>query len=59
MKRDRKSLGICPTGALQEKDYIDDVLAAIADPDKFVVVQTAPAVRAALGEASSIVSGRE
>ena len=42
---------VCPTGALQEKDYIDDVLAAIADPDKFVVVQTAPAVRAALGEA--------
>ena len=44
-------IAVCPTGALQEKDYIDDVLAAIADPDKFVVVQTAPAVRAALGEA--------
>ncbi|MFI3326674.1 MAG: NADH-dependent [FeFe] hydrogenase, group A6 [Clostridia bacterium] len=40
----------CPTGALKEKDNVQDVLAAIADPDKYVVVQTAPAVRAALGE---------
>ncbi|MDD7337131.1 MAG: NADH-dependent [FeFe] hydrogenase, group A6 [Oscillospiraceae bacterium] len=40
----------CPTGALYEKDDTDKVLAAINDPDKFVVVQTAPAVRAALGE---------
>ncbi len=40
----------CPTGALYEKDATDDVLAAIADPDKIVLVQTAPSVRAALGE---------
>ncbi len=40
----------CPTGALYEKDDTDKVLAAINDPEKFVVVQTAPAVRAALGE---------
>ena len=40
----------CPTGALSEKDDIDKVLAAISDPTKHVVVQTAPAVRAALGE---------
>ncbi len=40
----------CPTGALYEKDSTADVLAAINDPDKYVVVQTAPAVRAALGE---------
>ncbi|MGN1169843.1 MAG: [Fe-Fe] hydrogenase large subunit C-terminal domain-containing protein, partial [Acutalibacteraceae bacterium] len=40
----------CPTGALTEKDDTDKVLAAINDPDKFVIVQTAPAVRAALGE---------
>ncbi|MBP3939684.1 MAG: iron hydrogenase small subunit [Clostridia bacterium] len=40
----------CPTGALYEKDSIADVLAAINDPEKYVVVQTAPAVRAALGE---------
>lgn len=43
-------IAVCPTGALKEKDYIDDVLAAIADPAKHVIVQTAPAVRAALGE---------
>ena len=43
-------IAVCPTGALREKDYIDDVLAAIADPAKHVIVQTAPAVRAGLGE---------
>ena len=43
-------IAVCPTGALYEKDAITDVLAAIADPEKHVVVQTAPAVRAALGE---------
>ncbi len=43
-------IAVCPTGALQEKSYIDDVLAAIADPEKYVVVQTAPAVRASLAE---------
>jgi NADP-reducing hydrogenase subunit HndD len=40
----------CPTGALTEKTYIDYVWDAIYDPDKHVVVQTAPAVRVALGE---------
>ncbi len=40
----------CPTGALVEKTYIDYVWDAIYDPDKYVVVQTAPAVRVALGE---------
>ncbi len=40
----------CPTGALIEKTYIDQVWDAIYDPDKYVVVQTAPAVRVALGE---------
>ena len=44
-------VAVCPTGALSEKDFTDDVLAAIADPEKFVIVQTAPAVRASLGEA--------
>ena len=43
-------ISACPTGALYEKSSIDDVLAAIADEKKHVVVQTAPAVRAALGE---------
>lgn len=40
----------CPTGALREKDDTDKVFAALNDPTKYVVVQTAPAVRAALGE---------
>ena len=40
----------CPTGALHEKEYINDVWAKIKNPDTFVVVQTAPAVRVALGE---------
>ena len=41
----------CPVGALTEKDDTQKVLDAIADPDKYVVVQAAPAVRASLGEA--------
>ncbi len=40
----------CPTGAIQEVFRINQVLAAIADPSKLVVVQTAPAVRVALGD---------
>lgn len=40
----------CPTGALIEKNYIEEVWNAIYDPTKYVVVQTAPAVRVALGE---------
>lgn len=43
-------IAVCPTGALYEKDNIEDVLAAIADPAKHVIVQPAPSVRAALGE---------
>jgi len=40
----------CPTGALTERSYIEEVFEAIFDKDKHVVVQTAPAVRIALGE---------
>lgn len=40
----------CPTGALKEKENIDDVWKKLRDEDTFVVVQTAPAVRVALGE---------
>ncbi len=43
-------VAVCPTGALTEVDHTRDVLRAIVDPYKVVVVQTAPAVRAALGE---------
>ncbi len=40
----------CPTGALHEKESIDDVWVKLKDKDAYVVVQTAPAVRVALGE---------
>ncbi len=40
----------CPVGALTEKENIHDVIQAINDPDKVVICQTAPAVRASLGE---------
>ena len=43
-------IAACPVGALREKDDTDRVWEAIADPDKHVVVQPAPAVRVALGE---------
>jgi len=53
----------CPTGALYEKDHIQRVYRALADKRKHVVVQTAPAVRVALGEefgmpVGSIVTGK-
>jgi NADP-reducing hydrogenase subunit HndD len=41
---------VCPVGAITEKDHIAAVWAALDDPTKHVVVQTAPAIRAALGE---------
>ncbi len=41
---------VCPTGALTERDDTDKVWDAIADPEKFVVVQTAPSIRATIGE---------
>lgn len=47
----------CPTGALVERTYIDAVWDAIADPNKHVVVQTAPAVRIGLGEELEMHAG--
>jgi len=41
---------VCPVGAISERDQIDEVWAALDDPSTHVVVQTAPAIRAALGE---------
>ena len=52
-------IAVCPTGALTEKDYTDEILEAIADPTKHVVVQTAPAVRAALGEEFGLPIGTD
>ncbi len=56
-------VAVCPTGALVEVDETAKVLKALADPNKTVVVQTAPAVRAALGEefgmeAGTLVTGK-
>ncbi|MCR1899887.1 NADH-dependent [FeFe] hydrogenase, group A6 [Irregularibacter muris] len=47
----------CPVGALKEKDEIDKVWDVIGDPKKHVLVQTAPAVRAALGEEFGLPMG--
>ncbi|MEN7973331.1 MAG: NADH-dependent [FeFe] hydrogenase, group A6, partial [Verrucomicrobiota bacterium] len=48
---------VCPVGAISERDQTDEVWAAIDDPDKVVVVQTAPAIRAALGECFDMEPG--
>ncbi len=50
-------IAVCPVGAIAEKDYTKPVLEAIADPAKHVIVQTAPAVRAALGECFNMPIG--
>ena len=47
----------CPVGALHEKESIDDVWAAIQNPDLHVVVQPAPAVRATIGEEFGLPMG--
>jgi len=49
----------CPTGALREKDETDKVFEAIADPTKHVVVQTAPSIRATLGECFGMEIGTD
>ncbi|MBN2559092.1 MAG: iron hydrogenase small subunit [Clostridia bacterium] len=56
-------VAVCPTAALTEINQIREVWDAINDPEKIVVVQTAPAVRVALGEefgmeAGTIVTGK-
>lgn len=56
-------VSVCPTGALTEIDNTNMVLRALSDPSKTVIVQTAPAVRAALGEefgleVGSLVTGK-
>ena len=43
-------INVCPVGALHEKEEIHNVIDALNDPTKHVIVQTAPAVRASLGE---------
>ena len=48
----------CPTGALRANDPTDEVWAAIDDPAKHVVIQTAPSPRAAIGECFGLAPGR-
>jgi len=48
---------VCPVGAITEKSAIDEVWAVIANPEKHVVVQEAPAIRAALGEEFGLPAG--
>ncbi len=50
-------INVCPVGALYENSEIDKVWAAIDDSSKHVIVQTAPAVRAAIGEEFGIAMG--
>ena len=50
-------INVCPTGALTEKDNTAEVWEALADPEKVVMVQTAPATRAAIGEAFGLPIG--
>ncbi len=50
-------VAVCPTGALTEVDHTNQLIRDLANPEKTVVVQTAPAVRAALGEAFGMEAG--
>jgi NADP-reducing hydrogenase subunit HndD len=50
-------VAVCPTGALTEFDDTPKIVRALADPTKTVIVQTAPAVRAALGEEFDMAPG--
>lgn len=50
---------VCPTGALLQVDHTREIDALINDPKKYVVVQTAPAVRVALGEEFGLEPGTD
>ena len=50
-------VSVCPTGALTEVDHTSNVIRALSDKTKTVIVQTAPAVRAALGEEFGMEAG--
>ncbi len=49
----------CPVGAISEKSHIEGVWEALDDPDKYVVIQTAPAIRGALGECFGMPAGSQ
>jgi NADH-quinone oxidoreductase subunit G/NADP-reducing hydrogenase subunit HndD len=48
----------CPTGALTERSNVDEVISALADPDKIVIVQHAPAVSVSLAEEFGVPAGQ-
>ncbi len=50
-------VAVCPTGALTEQDSTPRLIRALADPTKTVIVQTAPAVRVAIGEEFGMAPG--
>ena len=50
-------VAVCPTAALTEVDHTSKLIRDLSDPKKTVIVQTAPAVRAALGEAFGLAAG--
>lgn len=50
---------VCPTGAIAERDQTQEVWDALADPKKHVIVQTAPSIRATLGEAFGLPVGTD
>ena len=50
-------IAVCPTGALREKSSIKQVLNALNNPEKFVVVQHAPAISVSLGEEFGLKPG--
>lgn len=54
---------VCPTGAIKEKEYIEDIKKLLKDKTKHVIAQTAPSIRVAIGEefgmpAGSLVTGK-
>lgn len=52
-------VNVCPTGALSERSYVDEVVAALSDPTKMVVVQHAPAVSVSLAEEFGTPAGKD
>ncbi|NLI89016.1 MAG: 4Fe-4S binding protein [Epulopiscium sp.] len=50
-------VAVCPVGALTEAEQTNDIISALANPEKTVIIQTAPAVRAALGEEFGLEPG--
>lgn len=50
---------VCPTGALREQSHLKEVIAALNDPEKFVVVQHAPSISVTLGEEFGVSPGTD